>query len=147
MPGEDNEKANPGRRKLGQIDISSLHSTFNLQKGYSGLDIRKLEMLLFSESDRVTQRGTNVQSAVEGHHIYKDVLLQSREQFEIPRPSESNSRKRNFSPNPHLPSQGFQVWRCNVLYQKHLFFFFFQKVQKSKEASGFRRILSIHISK
>ena len=65
MSGKDNEKANPGKRKLGQIDISSLYSTFNLQKGYSALDVRKLEMLLFSESDRVTQHGKNIQSAVE----------------------------------------------------------------------------------
>lgn len=43
------------KRKLGQINISSLCSTFNLQKDYSGLDVRKLEMLLFSESDRVIQ--------------------------------------------------------------------------------------------
>lgn len=58
MSGKDNEKANPGKKKLGQINISSLCSTFNLQKGYSGLDVGKLEMLLFSESDKVvTQDG------------------------------------------------------------------------------------------
>lgn len=60
MSEKDNEKANPGKRKLGQINISSLCSTFNLQKGYSGLDVRKLEMLLFSESDRVIQHGKKV---------------------------------------------------------------------------------------
>lgn len=76
MSGKDNEKANPGKRKLGQIDISSLCTTFNLQQGYSGLDVRKLEMLLFSESDRVIQ-GKKVQSAVESYHVCKDVLLQS----------------------------------------------------------------------
>lgn len=76
MSGKDKEKANPGKRKLGQIDISSLCTTFNLQKGYSGLDVRKLEMLLFSESDRVIQ-GEKVQSAVENYHVCKDVLLQS----------------------------------------------------------------------
>lgn len=51
MSGKDNEEDNPGKRKLGQIDTSALCSTFNLQKGFSGLDVRKLEMLLVSESD------------------------------------------------------------------------------------------------
>lgn len=86
MFGKDNEKASPGKRKLGQIDISSLCSNFNLHKGYSGLDVRKLEMLQFSESDRLIQYGKKVQSAVESYHVCKDVLLQSKQQFEITRP-------------------------------------------------------------
>lgn len=50
MFGKGSKEINPGKRKLGQINISSLCNTFNLQKGYSALDIRKLEILLFSES-------------------------------------------------------------------------------------------------
>ena len=78
MFGKGSKETNPGKRKLGQINISSLCNTFNLQKGYSVLDIRKLEMLLFSESNWVIHHHKKVQSAAESYHLCSDVYLQSK---------------------------------------------------------------------